>query len=96
MDPDRYFSFYSEKYTSRESWRAARRARLLGAQKISLELSDIKFTMQDATHAISVFHQAYRSSSYQDELQKTLYWEEIDGKWQIVNETVSGPNARQW
>lgn len=96
MDPERYFGFYSEKYTSRESWRAARRARLMGAQKISLELSDIKFTMQDTTHAISTFHQAYRSTSYQDELQKTLYWELIDGKWQIVNETVSGPNARQW
>lgn len=96
MDPEKYFSFYSEKYTSRESWRAARRARLLGAQKISLELSDIKFTMQDEKHAISAFHQEYKSSSYQDVLQKTIYWEEIDGRWQIVNEVVSGPNARQW
>jgi adhesin transport system outer membrane protein len=96
MDPEKYFSFYSEKYTSRETWRAARRARLLGAQKISLELSDIKFTMQDEKHAISSFHQEYKSTSYQDVLQKTLYWEEIDGRWQIVNEVVSGPNARQW
>lgn len=96
MDPERYFSFYAEKYTSRESWRTARRARLMGAQKITLELSDIKFTMQDANHAVSTFHQAYRSSSYQDELQKTIYWEHINGKWKIVNETVSGPNARQW
>lgn len=96
MDPDRYFSFYSAKYASRESWRAARKARLMGAQKISLELSDIKFTMQDSTHAISSFHQSYRSATYQDELQKTLYWEEINGKWQIVNESVSGPKAKQW
>ncbi|WMW79452.1 TolC family outer membrane protein [Undibacterium cyanobacteriorum] len=96
MEPERYFSFYSEKYTSRESWRAARRARLMGAQKITLDLSDIKFSMQDATHAVSTFHQTYKSSSYQDELEKTIYWEYIKGKWQIVNETVSGPNARQW
>lgn len=96
MDPDKYFGFYSEKYTSRDSWRSARRARLLGAQKISLELSDIKFTMQDEKHATSSFRQDYKSTSYQDTLQKTLYWEEINGRWQIVNEIVSGPNARQW
>lgn len=96
MNPDAYFSFYSTKYTSRESWKAARRARLLNAQKISLDLSDIKFTMQDNKHATTIFQQDYRSSSYQDTLQKTLYWEEVNGKWQIVNEVVSGPQAKQW
>lgn len=96
MNPDAYFSFYSTKYTSRESWKAARRARLLNAQKISLDLSDIKFTMQDNKHATTTFQQDYRSSSYQDTLQKTLYWEEVNGKWQIVNEVVSGPQAKQW
>jgi outer membrane protein, adhesin transport system len=97
MKPEAYFEFYAAKYTSRESWKTARRARLLGAQKISLELSDIKIVMQDAKHATSSFQQDYRSSSYQDVLQKTLYWEELNGKWQIVNETVDGPpHARQW
>ncbi len=96
MNPEAYFSFYSSKFTSRESWKTARKARLLGAQKISLDLSDIKFTMQDDKHAITRFQQEYRSTSYQDVLQKTIYWEEIGGKWQIVNEVVSGPNAKQW
>jgi adhesin transport system outer membrane protein len=96
MNPDAYFGFYSQKYTSRESWKAARRARLMNAQKISLDLSDIKFTMQDNKRATTNFQQDYRSSSYQDTLQKTLYWEEINGKWQIVNEVVSGPQAKQW
>lgn len=96
MNPDAYFGFYAQKYTSRESWKAARRARLMNAQKISLDLSDIKFTMQDSKHATTNFQQDYRSSSYQDTLQKTLYWEEINGKWQIVNEVVSGPQAKQW
>lgn len=96
MNPDAYFNFYSTKYTSRESWKAARRARLLNAQKISLDLSDIKFTMQDSKHATTIFQQDYRSSSYQDTLQKTLHWEEVNGKWQIVNEVVSGPQAKQW
>ncbi|MFA9274716.1 MAG: TolC family protein [Candidatus Aquirickettsiella gammari] len=96
MNPEAYFQFYSTKYTSRESWKIARRARLMSAQKINLDLSDIKFTMQDNKHATASFHQDYRSTSYQDSLQKTLYWEEVNGKWQIVNETVSGPNAKQW
>jgi adhesin transport system outer membrane protein len=96
MNPDAYFNFYSQKYTSRESWKTARRARLMTAQKISLDLSDIKFTMQDSKHATTSFQQDYRSASYQDSLEKTLFWEEINGKWQIVNETVSGPKAKQW
>lgn len=96
MNPEAYFDFYAAKYTSRESWRAARRARLMTAQKISLDLSDIQFVMQDSKHATSSFQQSYRSATYSDTLQKTLYWEEINGKWQIVNEVVSGPNAKQW
>ncbi|WP_395008990.1 TolC family outer membrane protein [Undibacterium sp.] len=96
MQPDAYFNFYSQKYTSRDSWKAARRARLMGAEKISLDLSDIKFVMQDDKHATTSFHQEYRSANYQDSLEKTLFWEEINGKWQIVNEVVFGPNAKQW
>lgn len=96
MNSEAYFDFYSPKYTSRESWRAARRARLMTAQKISLDLSDIQFVMQDSKHATSTFQQSYRSALYQDTLQKTLYWEESKGKWHIVNEVVSGPNAKQW
>jgi hypothetical protein len=94
--PDAYFEFYAKNYTSRESWKSARRARLLNAEKITLDLSDIKFSMQDAKHATTSFQQDYRSSNYQDNLQKTLYWEEVNGKWQIVNELVSGPKAKQW
>lgn len=97
MNPEAYFEFYGTKYTSRESWKAARKARLLGAQKIALELKDIQIIMQDEKHATSSFQQDYSSSSYQDVLQKTLHWEQISGKWQIVKETVNGPAlARQW
>jgi adhesin transport system outer membrane protein len=96
MNSEAYFSFYAPKYTSRESWKAARKARLTTAQRISLDLSDIAFVMQDAKHATSSFQQSYRSANYQDTLQKTLHWEEIGGKWLIVNETVSGPHAKQW
>ncbi|MFZ6751670.1 TolC family outer membrane protein [Undibacterium sp. Ren11W] len=97
MNPQAYFEVYSKKYTSRESWKAARKARLLGAQKISLNLTDIKVAIQDEKHMTTSFHQDYQSASYKDVLEKTLYWEEIGGTWLIVNETVDGPpNAKQW
>lgn len=95
-NPEAYFDFYAKNYTSRESWKSARRARLMTAEKITLELSDVKFSMQDSKHAITSFQQDYRSAAYQDNLQKTLYWEEVNGKWLIVNEVVSGPKAKQW
>ncbi len=97
MNPLGYFSFYAKNYTSRDSWKAARKARLMGAQKITLDLSDIKVSMQDARHMSTSFHQDYRSALYQDILEKTLHWEEIDGVWLITNETVDGPaNAKHW
>lgn len=97
MKSEAYFDFYAKKYTSRESWKIARKARLLGAQEIQLTLSDIKIVIQDAKHATSSFQQDYRSTTYNDTLQKTIYWEKIAGKWQIVQETVDGPpDAKQW
>jgi adhesin transport system outer membrane protein len=95
LNPDNYFAFYAPKYTSRESWKTARKARLLNAQKITLELNDIQVTMQDPRHATSVFEQTYASASYQDQLKKTLHWEEMAGKWLIVNETVEDTHAKQ-
>ncbi|WP_295748834.1 TolC family outer membrane protein [Undibacterium sp.] len=97
MNPQAYFEMYSKKYTSRESWKSARKARLLGAQKIALNLSDIKVAIQDEKHMTTSFRQDYQSPGYKDVLEKTLYWEEIGGTWLIVNETVDGPpNAKQW
>lgn len=96
LNPENYFAFYAPKYTSRESWKTARKARLLNAQKITLELNDIQVTMQDTKHATSVFEQSYSSAAYKDQLKKTLHWEEIGGKWLIVNETVEGTHAKQW
>ncbi|MES2048962.1 MAG: TolC family outer membrane protein [Pseudomonadota bacterium] len=97
MNPERYTQFYAPKYSAQAAWKAARKTRLLGAQKISLTLNDIQIVMQDARHATTSFQQDYRSDSLQDILQKTLHWEEINGKWLIVNETVDGPaNAKQW
>ena len=94
LNPDSYFAFYAPQYTTRESWKTARRARLQNAQKITLELNDIQVTMQDAKHASTTFEQHYASATFKDQVQKTLYWEEIAGKWQIVNEVATGAHAK--
>lgn len=89
MNPPAYFELYAKNYTSNASWKAARQARLLSAEKIALDLTDIKVNLQDAKHLTISFHQEYRSVSYKDALEKILYWEEIDGNWLIVNEAVN-------
>lgn len=94
-DPATYFGMYAKNYTSSSEWTAARQARLVAAEKITLELSNIEVKLQDARHLTISFHQDYRSSVYQDASEKILYWEKIDGNWLIVNETlVSAPTNK--
>ncbi|MDO8652133.1 MAG: hypothetical protein Q7R66_08095 [Undibacterium sp.] len=96
MNPPAYFELYAKNYTSNAPWKAARQARLLGAEKIYLDLTDIKVNLQDAKHLTISFHQEYRSPSYKDALEKILYWEEVDGSWLIVNEAINpGQNNLQ-
>jgi len=97
MKTDAYLGFYAKNYSGDARWKASRSNRLKGAKKISLELSGVTVSMQDATHATTTFHQDYRSSVYKDIVYKTLYWKEVDGKWVIEKEKVEGPGkAKQW
>lgn len=87
-----YLQAYAKNFTpargmTRDAWAAQRTAALSGAQNIELTLSDIKIDIKDAKFAASSFVQNYRSSSYKDTVQKTLEWENIDGRWQIISET---------
>ncbi|MFI4941147.1 MAG: hypothetical protein ACHP7O_12505, partial [Burkholderiales bacterium] len=74
--------------TSHQKWVAERRARLTGHKHISVAISGIKYAVQDATHASAAFHQSYRGDSYRDEVDKTLEWENIGGRWVIVKEAI--------
>ncbi|MDF3035513.1 MAG: hypothetical protein K0S28_787 [Paucimonas sp.] len=92
-DAANYLAAYSQRFLpadgkSREAWEAGRKATLARAGRISLDLSDMRIEMKDATHAVARFRQAYRSASYQDSVQKTLEWENSGGKWLIVSETA--------
>ena len=81
-------TFVPAKGVSHQAWIAQRKARIAGATKIDVDLADIKIVILDQKRASTTFRQSYRSSSYQDLVQKTLEWEEIGGRWLIVKETA--------
>lgn len=89
--PD-YLQAYSKNFkpprgVTREAWEAQRTASITGAQKIEVSLSDINVDVKGPKSATSTFVQTYRSASYQDVVQKTLQWENLDGRWQIISES---------
>lgn len=94
-----YIDAYSATYVpakdvSHQAWIAQRRARIAAAKKIDFDITDIKIVIRDQKRASTTFRQSYRSSSNQDMVQKTLEWEEIGGRWLIVNETAEAVGKR--
>ncbi|MEZ5616018.1 MAG: TolC family outer membrane protein [Rhodocyclaceae bacterium] len=73
---------------TREAWAAKRKNALARAGDISLDIRDIRLAVRDGQHASTVFRQAYRSAQFKDVVQKTLEWEQRDGRWLIVRETA--------
>jgi adhesin transport system outer membrane protein len=87
-----YLSSYSLKFVpsrglSRDAWMAQRKQSLANSGKIELSIENLKIDQKDATKATTTFRQVYRSERYQDVIQKTLEWENTDGRWLIVSET---------
>ncbi len=96
--PD-YLQSYSSKFkpargVTRDAWVAQRTAAISGAQKIEVSLSDINVNVKGPKSATSTFLQTYRSDSYQDTMQKTLEWENVDGRWQILSESSQAVVAK--
>jgi adhesin transport system outer membrane protein len=92
QDVDAYLASYAANFKpdaniSHEDWAAKRKARVSGAQHISLEIGQVKYEIKDATHARTSFHQSYRADSYHDEVDKQLEWQKAGGRWLIVGET---------
>ena len=92
-DVDAYLGAYSPKFqpskdVSHADWVAKRSARVGSARDVSVDLTNLKTEMRDATHVTTSFHQSYHSGSYSDEVEKTLQWENAGNKWVIVAETV--------
>ena len=81
-------TFVPAKGVSHQAWIAQRKTRIVDAKKIDFNMTDIKIVIRDQKRASTTFRQSYRSSSYQDLVQKTLEWEKIGGRWLIVKETA--------
>ncbi|MFN3715770.1 MAG: tetratricopeptide repeat protein [Thiobacillus sp.] len=89
-DVNAYLAAYAPDFSapglSRADWEAQRRARIEAPKSISIDISDLKVTQQDAT-ATATFRQAYRSDRLSSTVTKTLKLTQIDGQWRIVEET---------
>jgi outer membrane protein, adhesin transport system len=77
----------------RKDWERSRRALVGRSSEIFIEVSDVSVSLPDATHAVTVFTQVYRSGSYRDTVRKTLNWTLVNGRWLVTRE-VSARAAR--
>lgn len=87
-----YLNSYSPTFqpsadVKHEEWAAKRRAKISASQQISVEITNVKIAVKDASHATATFHQSYRGDTYRDEVEKMLDWENIGGRWLITGES---------
>lgn len=92
-DVDAYLAAYAAGFVAadgvkRDKWEQKRRVLLGRAGEISLDVADVQIKVRDPQHAVAGFKQTYRSAAYGDSVMKTLEWELIGGKWQIIAETA--------
>ncbi len=85
-----YTAFYAPQFKgafkTREQWEAQRRARLNNSAK-QIRLDNL--ALRAAGDGITArFGQTYRSTEYNDAVQKRLVWKDIGGDLKIVEETV--------
>ncbi len=92
-----YFGFYAPDFQpqrgSRGQWERERRRIIGEAEKIKLDLSDVKIETKDDGRAVTTFAQAYQSPIYRDVVFKTLEWRKADDRWRIVREVPAVPPA---
>lgn len=87
-----YLSFYSADFVSEDGatfdgWAARRRLAFSRAKGVSLVLANVKVELLDMERAVSTFRQTYRSSAYQDVVDKKIEWKRADGRWLIIGES---------
>jgi ketosteroid isomerase-like protein len=74
---------------SRSAWETERRQRIDKPGTISVKVSGVKVTM-DGEKAVVSFRQSYNSGKLDVNTSKRLDMVRRDGRWQIVQESVSG------
>lgn len=90
-DVDAYLAHYAPGFKtpegeSRESWEKSRRSRIKGADSISVELSDIKATLESDNRARVSFRQNYRAGKVAKRTKKSLEMIKKGDQWLIEQE----------
>ncbi|MBD3766672.1 MAG: SEL1-like repeat protein [Gammaproteobacteria bacterium] len=92
-DIKRYFSFYAPNFAAkgmtRDEWiqnRSKRIKQVVG--ELNVTVRDLRM-IQNGSMISATFEQTYQSSNYQDQVEKTLVFDNVGGKCRIVEEKVS-------
>jgi ketosteroid isomerase-like protein len=89
-DMDSYLASYARDYPaghSRKAWEKERHDRIMGKDKITVQLSDLKITVK-GDHATAHFRQYYKAGSLVSNSHKTLDLVRSGNSWLIVKESV--------
>ncbi len=86
---DGYYAAYSSKFAPNKgdlsSWKAERRDRILSKQTITLDVNDLKISVNGA-RATARFRQDYSADNYKDSTLKTMELQREGNQWLIVRE----------
>jgi adhesin transport system outer membrane protein len=82
-------SFVPAKGTDRNQWEAMRKARISKQEGIHISIGKVETLRCDGKSAEVSFAQEYGSATYQDKVEKTLSWENVQGTWKITKEAVT-------
>lgn len=87
---ERYADFYAPGFaaaTSRDQWLAQRRARITRPGTLFVEVAELKVVQTGPNKASATFRQRYTSDTFKEDALKSLDWEKLNGRWQIVRES---------
>lgn len=86
---DGYYAAYSSKFAPNKgdlsSWKAERRDRILSKQTITLDVNDLKISV-NGSRATARFRQDYSADNYKDSTLKTMELQREGNQWLIVRE----------
>lgn len=90
-DVDGYINSYSQKFEpprglSRSAWKEQRRVRLNKPRFIKVTINNMKVEMLGQDFAMAKFKQSYQSDTYQDQVNKQLLMNKVNGVWLISKE----------
>ena len=93
-DVEKYLASYAPEFKPAngmnwDAWENQRRGRIAKVKTIKVELSDIKVSMPDESHASVNFMQNYRADSHEDVTRKTLELTKVGDAWLIVSEQAA-------